>query len=225
MSETGYGQTGLWNEAALGPVAEPVPRRPRTRVRTPRQWTPAGDADQAAGRPPGAPDEAVSAPSAATLDLQAPSPATAADGPQASEETDWARDDAWPSGLVCLRTGAAFQIDIGTTVWYRGEPHVVKDVERRGSFGFRVGGPCPPYFGLAGIRSMVTRTGRRTINGRLIERGVIPHLLYTERDGERLGWVSHLLCRVEQEGEYDQRDQRGGYQERVWWARRKLSTF
>lgn len=86
-----------------------------------------------------------------------------------------------------------------------------------GSFGFRVSGPFAPYYGLAGVESNVTRSGRRDHRKRLIEHGVTPTPHYTELDGEVLGWVSYLTCQTDRQQEAMDE----GVQKRAWWSRGK----
>jgi hypothetical protein len=132
-------------------------------------------------------------------------------------------DDARPPDLAPIAIAAAQRVAPGDTIWYRDRPHVVRDVSLSGGFGFRPNGPCAPYYGLAGVESMVTRGGMRRTGGRLIEHGVTPAPFYTELDGERLGWVSYLLCEAPRKQEENR-----GRQRRVWWSRARkpaLSTF
>jgi len=225
MAETEYGQTGLWNETDLGPLQEPQPRQRSTRVRPLRRWA-AHRSEQAAEAASEQAQNSDSRPvqgsTAPYLDLDLTRAATAPTRPPAAQ-TDWSRDGSWPDGVVALTLLEARQIKVGDVIWYQGREHAVRLVDLRGGFDFRQCGVAPPYYGLAGITSTVTRGGKQNVHGRLTENGVVPALLYTDLDGERIGWVSYLQCRFERQ---EERSEQPNYQQRVWWARpRKLSTF
>lgn len=219
MSDDAYGQSGLWKEAELGPLQERVLPRSGTRPRARRVWTPHGGVGGEV-----LPEQAQNGPSEhlqpgeATYLTPTADPENRAPSEPPEEHQDGAGVGTRTDGFATITLWQAIRIQPGDTVWYHDAPHIVKSVSPRGDFGFRACGVAPPYFGLAGVKTTVITHGREKMNGRLDGPGIIPVPLYMTLNGERLGWVSYLLCLTDKQQEAADETQAT---KQVWWTRKR----
>lgn len=193
-------QHALFDEAEAPYVEkDPTPRAPSKR-RAARSWRSEGAQE---GQSEAERQRVVSVP-----EIPVDGPESAADGRPEGTLT-----------LVPLLTARAYRVKPGDTIWYLGQPKTVLAVSATGALGFRPCGVAPPYFGLAGIDSMVRSMGTENVTGKVVEDRHQRAPVETDLGTVRVGWVSHALCMIPHEEGQDHGSTGTAADRRTWWSR------